>query len=294
MSQERLSMRKIEEILRLKWEAKRSHREIAQSCGVSSSTVSDYLNRAQAAGLRWPLPEGLTAADLERQLFSEAGRPSGRSIPQPDWHALHTELKRKSVTLSLLWVEYRQAHPDGYGYSQFCQHYRTWAKRLKPSMRQTHRAGEKLFVDYAGQTIPVLDPQTGEIRQAQIFVAVLGASSYTYAEAHWAQDLPNWLGAHVRALAFLGGVPEVLVPDNLKAGVKSPHLYEPELNPSYQEFAEYYGVAVIPARVRKPSDVPIRRQSQGGSGGASGGTLDCGPATQPHLFQLRGSEPRDS
>lgn len=254
MSQERLSMRKIEEILRLKWEAKRSHREIAQSCGVSSSTVSDYLNRAQAAGLRWPLPEGLTAADLERQLFSAVGRPTGRAIPQPDWHALHTELKRKSVTLSLLWVEYRQAHPDGYGYSQFCQHYRTWAKRLKPSMRQTHRAGEKLFVDYAGQTVPVIDPQTGEIRQAQIFVAVLGASSYTYAEAHWAQDLPNWIGAHVRALTFLGGVPDVLVPDNLKAGVKSPHLYEPELNPSYQEFAEYYGVAVIPARVRKPKD----------------------------------------
>ena len=254
MSQERLSMRKIEEILRLKWEAKRSHREIAQSCAVSSSTVSDYLNRAQAAGLSWPLPEGLTGADLEQQLFSAVGHATGRSIPQPDWQALHQELKRKSVTLSLLWVEYRQAHPDGYGYSQFCQHYRTWAKRLKPSMRQTHRAGEKLFVDYAGQTVPVIDPQTGEIRPAQIFVAVLGASSYTYAEAHWAQDLPNWIGAHVRALAFLGGVPEVLVPDNLKAGVKSPHLYEPELNPSYQEFAEYYGVAVVPARVRKPKD----------------------------------------
>jgi transposase len=163
-------------------------------------------------------------------------------------------LKRKGVTLSLLWVEYRQAHPDGYGYSQFCQNYRAWAKRLKPSMRQTHRAGEKLFVDYAGQTVPVVEPQTGEIRQAQIFVTVLGASSYTYAEAHWAQDLPNWIGAHVRALAFLGGVPEVLVPDNLKAGVKSPHLYEPDLNPSYQEFATHYGLAVVPTRPRKPKD----------------------------------------
>ena len=254
MSQERLSMRKIEEILRLKWEAKRSHREIAQSCAVSSSTVSDYLNRARVAGLSWPLPEGLTAAQLEHLLFAEPRRLSGRSIPAPDWAHLHGELKRKGVTLSLLWVEYRQAHPDGYGYSQFCAQYRTWAKRLKPSMRQTHRAGEKLFVDYAGQTVPVVDPQSGEIRQAQIFVAVLGASSYTYAEAHWAQDLPNWIGAHVRALAFLGGVPEILVPDNLKTGVKSPHLYEPDLNPSYQEFATHYGVAVVPARPRKPRD----------------------------------------
>lgn len=254
MSQKRLSMRKIEEILRLKWEQKRSHQEIARSCAVSSSTVSEYLSRAKAAGLNWPLPENLTAAQLEQLLFPEPRRASGRQIPQPDWAQVHTELKRKSVTLSLLWIEYRQEHPDGYGYSQFCQNYRLWAKRLKPSMRQTHRAGEKLFIDYAGQTVPVLDPQTGEIRPAQIFVTVLGASSYTYAEAHWAQDLPNWLGAHVRALEFLGGVPEVLVPDNLKAGVKSPHLYEPDLNPSYQEFALHYGVAVIPARPRKPKD----------------------------------------
>lgn len=254
MSQKRLSMRKIEEILRLKWEQHRSHQEIARSCAVSSSTVSDYLNRAQAAGLSWPLPADLSASQLEQLLFPAPRLPSGRSIPQPDWAQVHTELKRKGVTLSLLWVEYRQDHPDGYGYSQFCQNYRTWAKRLKPSMRQTHRAGEKLFIDYAGQTVPVIDPQTGEIRQAQIFVTVLGASSYTYAEAHWAQDLPNWIGGHVRALEFLGGVPEVLVPDNLKAGVKSPHLYEPDLNPSYQEFASYYGLAVVPARPRKPKD----------------------------------------
>jgi transposase len=151
-------------------------------------------------------------------------------------------------------VEYRQAHPEGYGYSQFCHRYRQWAKQLQPMMRQKHRAGEKLFIDYAGQTVPVVDPETGEVHAVQIFVAVLGASNYTYAEAHTAQTLPNWIGAHVRALAFLGGVPTVLVPDNLKAGVKSPHRYEPDINPTYQEFARHYGLAVIPARSRKPKD----------------------------------------
>ena len=158
------------------------------------------------------------------------------------------------MTLSLLWVEYRQEHPEGYGYSQFCYHYRQWAKQLKPMMRQKHKAGEKLFIDYAGQTTPVVDPQTGEIWQAEIFVAVLGASNYVYAEAHRSQSLPNWIGAHVRALSFLGGTPEVLVPDNIKAGVKSPHLYEPDLNPTYLDFAQHYGVAVVPARVRRPKD----------------------------------------
>ena len=223
MPQERLSMRKIEEILRLKYEVGLSHRAIAQSCSVSPSTVSEFVTHAKAAGLSWPLPEGIDNEQLNELLFPQRGAASGRDIPQPDWAEIHKELRRKSVTLSLLWVEHRQEHPDGYGYSQFCHHYRMWAKQLKPMMRQKHKAGEKLFVDHAGQTVPVVETETGEIRQAQIFVAVLGASNYTYAEAHWSQDLPNWIGAHERALAFLGGVPEVLVPDNLKAGVKSPH-----------------------------------------------------------------------
>ena len=254
MVQKRLSMRKIEEILRLKYEAGLSHRAIAQACAVSASTVSEYVAHAQAAGLSWPLPEGISAAELEERLFPQQPPASQRRIPQPDWAALHQELQRKSVTLSMLWVEYRQAHPEGYGYSQFCHLYQQWAKQLQPMMRQRHRAGEKLFIDYAGQTMPVVDGETGAIREAEIFVAVLGASNYTYAEAHWSQDLPSWIGAHVRALTFLGGVPEVLVPDNLKAGVKSPHRYEPDLNPSYQEFARHYGLAVVPARVRKPKD----------------------------------------
>ncbi len=254
MSQKRLSMRKIEEILRLKYGKGLPHREIARSCGVSAATISDYVMRAKLAGLSWPLPEGLSEGEVEERLFPACAQQTGREIAQPDWAKIHQELRRKSVTLSLLWVEYRQAHPEGYSYSQFCHRYRTWSKGLNPTMRQQHRAGEKLFIDYAGQTIPVIDPATGEVWQAQIFVAVLGASSYTYAEAHASQSLPHWIGAHVRALTFLGGVPEVLVPDNLKAGVKSPHLYEPDINPTYQEFAHHYGVAVVPARTRKPKD----------------------------------------
>jgi transposase len=217
-------MRKIEEILRLKYEAGLTHRAIAQSCSVSPSTVSEFVTHAKAAGLSWPLPEGINNEQLNELLFPQRGQASGRNILQPDWAEVHKELRRKSVTLSLLWVEYRQEQPEGYGYSQFCHHYRTWAKQLKPMMRQKHKAGEKLFVDYAGQTMPVVDPKTGEIRRAQIFVATLGASNYTYTEAHWSQDLPNWIGAHVRALAFIGGTPEVLVPDNLKATTSKPEL----------------------------------------------------------------------
>lgn len=254
MAQARLSMRKIEEVLRLKYEVGLTHREIAQSCAISASTVSEYVTHAQAAGLSWPLPEGVSGKELEERLYPPSAASRGERIPQPDWREIHKECQRQSVTLSLLWLEYREAHPDGYSYSQFCHHYRQWRKQLNPIMRQKHQAGEKLFVDYAGQTIPVTDPETGEINQAEIFVAVMGASSYTYAEAHTAQTLPNWIGGHGRALNFLGGVPEVLVPDNLKAGVKSPHLYEPDINPTYQEFARYYRLAVVPARSRKPKD----------------------------------------
>ncbi len=248
-----LSMKKIEEVLRLKYEKGLSHRAIASSCAISASTVSEYLTHAKAAGLSWPLPEGITPEQLEARLYPERA-PSGRVIPQPDWRKVHKELKRRGVTLSLLWVEYRRDHPEGYGYSQFCHHFRGWKKQLKPFMRQKHKAGEKLFVDYAGQTMVVVDPKTGEIRQAEIFVGTLGASNYTYAEAQWSQSLPNWIGGHVRTFEFLGGVVEVVVPDNLKAGVTSPSLYEPDLNPTYREFARHYEVAVVPARVRKPRD----------------------------------------
>lgn len=247
-------MRKIEEILRLKYEKKLSHRAIGQSCAISAGTVSDYVARAKAAGISWPLPEGKSGAELEALLFPSYKAKVKREMPMPDWAKVHKELRRKGVTRSLLWIEYRQENPQGYGYSQFCYYYRQWLKHLQPIMRQTHQAGEKLFIDYAGQTVSVIEPETGEVKQAQIFVGVLGASNYTYVEAHADQTLPNWIGAHVRMLAFLGGVPEVLVPDNLKAGVKRPHRYEPDINPTYQEFARHYGVAVVPTRSRKPKD----------------------------------------
>lgn len=254
MAQEPLSMRKIREILRLKWECQLPNRAVARSCQVGVGTVSDYVRRAREAGLFWPLPEELGEPALERLLFPDSHRPHRVARPCPDWSVVHAELRRKGVTLRLLWLEYRGRHPDGYGYSQFCERYAQWHGRLKPSLRLTHRAGEKCFVDYAGPTVPVIDPDTGAVRAAAVFVGVLGASSYTYAEAHFGQTLPHWIGAHGRLFAFFGGLVEVLVPDNLKAGVKHPCRYEPDLNPTYQDFAQYHGVAVVPARVRKPRD----------------------------------------
>jgi len=254
MSQERLTMRKISEVLRLKWECNLSNRAIGRSCSISHSTVAEYLRRAQEAGLNWPLPEGMGEDTLYELLFPKTPSSRSRVIPCPDWSLIHSELRKKSVTLRLLWVEYREAHPDGYGYSQFCALYREWSKHLESSMRLSHKGGEKVFVDYAGQTVPIVDPNTGEVHEVQIFIGVLGASNYTYAEAHESQDLPHWIGAHVRMFAFFGGVPEVVVPDNLKAGVKHPCRYEPDLNPTYQDLAEHYGTAVIPTRVRKPKD----------------------------------------
>ncbi len=247
-------MRKIHEVLRLKWESKLSNRSIAHSCGVSPTTVSEYVRRAQAAGLSWPLPEALDEDQLYRLLFPKPAPPSERVIPEPDWQLIHTELRRKSVTRRLLWLEYRETHSDGYGYSRFCEIYRLWAKKLDPPMRLTHKAGEKLFVDYAGQTVRIVDPETGEIREAHIFVATLAASSYTYAEGQWAEDLPNWIGGHVRALDFFGGVPEIIIPDNPKVGVKHPSRYEPDINPTYLDMAEHYGTVILPARVRRPKD----------------------------------------
>lgn len=186
-------MRKIREILRLKWECGLSQRQIAQSCAVARPTITEYLQRAEAAGVAWPLPAELDDEALERLLFPVPVSPHAEARPIPQWAEVHQELKRKGVTLFLLWQEYKATHPTGYGYTWFCPRYRAWAQKLDVVMRQEQRAGEKLFVDYAGQTVPVADPLTGQLRQAQIFVAVLGASSYTYVEATWTQSLPDWL-----------------------------------------------------------------------------------------------------
>ena len=254
MPAERVTMRKIHEILRLKWACELSNRQVATSCGVARSTVAETVYRAKAAGLSWPLPEDLDDTDLEARLYPAAPPLTTTPRAVPDWAALHQELARKGVTLALLWQEYKAQHLDGYQYSRFCDLYGAWRTTLDRCLRQAHRAGEKLFVDYAGQTVSVQDRHTGAIRQAQIFVAVLGASNYTYAEATWTQTLPDWMASHVRTFAFLGGVPEIVVPDNLRSGVTKACRDEPELNPTYAALAHHYGVAVIPARVRKPRD----------------------------------------
>jgi transposase len=247
-------MRKIKDVLRLKWAQDLSNRRIATVVGVGHPTVGDYLRRATEAGLSWPLPADLNDACLERLLFPPPPDLPAASRGIPDWARVQQELRHKGVTLFLLWQEYRAANPGGYQYSWFCEHFRAWQGRLDVVMRQDHRAGEKLFVDYAGQTVSVIDASTGEIREAQIFVAVLGASNYTYAEATWTQSLPDWIGAHTRCFSFLGGVPELVVHDNLRSGVSKAHRYEPDTNPTYQDMASHYGVAVMPTRVRKPRD----------------------------------------
>lgn len=253
MANKRLSMRKIHDVLRLAFETGLGIRAIARCVNASPATVGDYLRRAEAAGLGWPLPTELDDTALEECLFPPAP-PKGSRRPLPDWAEVHRELKRKGVTLALLWQEYKAVHSEGLQYSWFCEQYRLWQGKLDVVMRQDHRAGEKLFVDYAGQTVPVVDRNTGEIREAQVFVAVLGASNYTYAEASWTQGLPDWIAAHVRTFGFLGGVSELVVPDNLRSGVSKAHRYEPDTNPTYQDMASHYGVAVLPARVRKARD----------------------------------------
>jgi len=218
------------------------------------TTVREYLQRARRAGLSWPLPEGLTDAALEAALFPPPVSGTETPRPLPDWTAIHQERQRRGVTLFLLWEEYKGVHPDGYEYSRFCDLYREWSGKLPVWMRQDHAAGEQLFVDYAGMTMPVTDPETGEVTPAQIFVATLGASRYTYAEATWTQTLADFIGSHVRALEFLGGVPRIVIPDNLRAGVSRASRYDPDLNPTYAEWAAFYGTAIMPTRVRKPQD----------------------------------------
>lgn len=246
-------MRKIREVLRLHHEASLSNRAIARACRVSNSTVGEYLARAEQAGIGWPLPEALKEKELHQKLFPEKVKPLPVR-PVPEWEDVHRELSKRGVTLTLLWKEYREKHPDGYGFTQFREYYQQWNQSHTNTMRLPHKAGEEVEVDYAGMTIAITNPETGEISYAQVFVATLPASNYTYVEAQPSQELAHWLGGHVRAFAFFGGVPRTICPDNLKSGVKTPNRYEPELNPSYQEMAEHYQVAVLPARVRKPRD----------------------------------------
>src|ERR1700680_2792216 len=254
MAATRLLMRKLRDILRLKYETGLSNRAIAQACTIGVSTVSVHLQRAAAGGLRWPVPADLDDAALEARLFTRPGFFTAGPRALPDWSALHQELKRPSVTLRLLWLEYRDQHPTGYGYSQFCDRYRRWTRTLKPSMRQVHLAGEKLFVDFAGQKPALVDGTTGEVVVVELFVGVLGASGLIYAEATRTQALPAWIDAHRRMLDAFGGSTAIWVPDKLKSGITTPNRYEPEVNRTYAELAQHYGAVVIPARIRAPKD----------------------------------------
>ncbi len=258
MSQERLSVRKIREILRLRLDEKRSQREVGRSVGVSPSVVHDCMARFRATGLGWPLGPEIDDGELERRMYGTA-RPDGAGpFAEPDFQYVHRELRRKGVTRYLLWQEYRQAHPeDGYQYSQFCDLYNRWAKPLGAVLRQQHKAGDKAFVDWSGDGIEVVDPVTGEVTEAPLFVAALGASTYAFAKAAPSRQAPHWIAMHNDMLLYFQGVPAATVPDNEKTGVKSPCLYDPDLNPTYAAWARHYGTAVIPTRPRKPRDKAV-------------------------------------
>jgi len=254
MAAVRLPMRKLREVIRLRLEAKQSHRAIARSCGVSSSTVGEYVGRIALAGLTWPLPAELDSDEaLERHLFPDEHHPQ-RQRPEPNWPWVHQELQRRHVTKMLLWQEYKEAQPNGYQYSQFCEIYQEWARPLFATMRQAHPVGERTFVDFSGSGLDVVDPDTGECQKAVLFVAVLGASNLTYAEPVLHQDLPTWVGCHIRAFNYFGGTTEIWVPDNPRVGVTKADRYDPLLNRTYEALSAHYGAAVIPARPRKPRD----------------------------------------
>jgi len=254
MPSERVPMRKIRDVLRLRLALGLPQRAVGCSLGLSQAAVSEYLARARRAGVGWPLPDDLGDEQLEAMLFPPLSQLPVEQRPVPDWAWVHRELRRPNVTLALLWEEHRAAAPDGFGYSWFCDLYREWAGRLKPTLRQVHPAGERLFVDFAGSTMAVVEGANGEARQAEIFVAVLGASSFTFACAVWSQALPDWIGAHVRAFGYFGGVARQLVSDNLKAGVTRACFHEPEVNRTYTEMAAHYATSVLPARPYKPRD----------------------------------------
>ena len=249
-----LTSSKVREILRLGLKYQLGDREISRSCGVSHVTVWAYLKQVKESGLSWTDVSPLDETQILKLVRGAYQTKPNRSIPEPDWEYIHTELRKKGVTLQLLWEEYKEQYPDGYQTTQFYEHYKRWKRTISPWMRQNHKAGDKLFVDYAGQTVPIYSQKTGEVYQAQIFVAVLGMSNFTYAEATWDQTLRNWIASHINAFQYFQGIPRLLVPDNLKSAVTKPNRYDPDINPTYYEMALHYGTAILPARVRKPRD----------------------------------------
>jgi transposase len=251
-------MRKLREVLRLRFELKLGYQQIGRSCSIGVSTVHKYLKRAEAAGITWPLPGDWDEARVEAMVFPRREPTIAEKNPTHtplDFDAIHEQLRgSKYVTLQLLWEEYRQANPDGYRYSRFCELYQRWRSKLDVVLRQEHKAGEKMFVDWAGATIPIYDRHTGEAWQAPLFVATLGASSYTFAACTRDQQMESWLRMHVRAFEHFGGIPALTVPDNTKTGVTKAHRYDPDLNPTYYNFALHCGFGIVPARPYKPRD----------------------------------------
>ena len=254
MTAERLAMRQIRDILRQKWALGLSHRAVTQSLGVGLGTITSVLTRARAAGLDWPQVQALPDTALESRLYGRLEVAGQRQRPAPDCTWIHAERRRPGVTLELLHLEYLERHPDGYRYTRFCDLYRRWLRRRRLSMRQVHRAGDKCFVDYAGQKPRLIDPITGAVGEVELFAAVLGASNYTYAEATRTQQVPDWIASHARAFAYFGGVTAAVVCDQLKSGVVVPCRYEPGLQRTYEEFAAHYGTAILPARPAHPRD----------------------------------------
>lgn len=256
MPARRLSIRKIKEVLRLRFGLGLTQEQIARSCNIAQATVHRYLERAEAAGLNWPLAAEIDDRQLEERLFPTSPGWDPQTIrPMPDWNAIHQQLQaNKHLTLQLLWEEYREIHPSGYSYSRFCELHEIWRRQQNVVLRQEHRAGEKTFVDWVGPTIPVYDRETGDCQSASLFVAVLGASSYTFAYATPSQEMPHWIGCHVRAFEFFGGSTKLVVPDNTRTGVDRACRYEPDVNRTYHEMATHYAVAVMPARPYKPRD----------------------------------------
>lgn len=255
MPTQRISMRQLRELLRLRLHAELSMRQVKDSLRISLGVVQKVTSKAQAQNLNWEAIEKLDDQQLARLFYPASDTRVSGDFELPDWVDVHREMRRKGMTKHLLWEEYSQQYPNrSYSYSQYCYLYQEWIKKQRRSMRQVHQAGDKLFVDYAGQTVPIVNGDTGEIRTAQIFVAVLGASNYTYCEATWTQRLPDWLGSHARTFSYLGGVPKLIVPDNLKSAVTKACRYDPDINRNYQQMAAHYGVAIMPARPLKPKD----------------------------------------
>ena len=245
-------MKKIREVIRLRFDRGASIGQIATACKMGRSTVGEYLDRAAGANITWPLPEGLSDAELQSQLFPAKRKANSR--PVPDWNEVRKQLTRKGVTLLLLWQEYIALNPEGYGYTRYTGLFKNWLATSELSMLQPHKAGEKLWVDWAGLKMSLADAETGELSEISVFVSAMGSSQMIFARAFESENSRNWLEAHVSAFGFYGAMPELVVPDNLKTGVHSPNYYDPELNPAYAELARFYDVAVLPARVKKPRD----------------------------------------